>query len=657
MLNKDEIIKEEKYLEETLKIVRLLLEKHNINITKIQKEFNDLKYYIWNNQAEHNDEDFGSIVLGNDLFNLDVKEKLVNDNNKRMANLTKSLNSPYFAKLTFSSDETFDIYIGLNSIEKDNYFYVYDWRSNIASMYYNYELGDASYNTYDGVVNGKIINKRQFNIKNGKLINVFDNSINIDDEFLQDVLSKNSNSTMKNIVSSIQKEQNKIIRNITDKYLVVEGTAGCGKTSVALHRIAYLLYKEKHLNSNNILIFSPNDIFIKYISNVLPSLGEENVLNTTFKKFAYSVLNESEKIEDFASFVERNYNNINDDIKYKLSFKIKDDIDKFYEKYISKIEFKNSIKKKNIITKEELNDLLQVRYNNHNINDRLDFISEFVCRKLRINIKYKDGVKEFLVNDLSLSIDIFDIYNSFLKERKIKEIDKNNVLYEDITLLIYIYFKVNGIIHNYNIKHVLIDEVQDYTKLQLFILKSIFSKATFTILGDINQVMIPYFEVRSLKELLDESKFVFLNKTYRSTEKIINYSNKILNLNNVCCIRNKNCDDVLLKKSNSYLDIISDINDFKSKGYKTIAVITKTKEESFNIFNALNEKVNITLIEDEVVDNVSEITVLPVYLSKGLEFDAVIIYNDLDNNYKDNEKNLLYIASTRALHSLIVYNN
>lgn len=658
MLSKKELEKEENYLNKTLCVVKDILKEHDFDRLNLKKEYDAFKDYLWNNQSEHMDEDFGSISFGMNLFEMHAKEKLVKDKNKRIKKLSKSLNTPYFAKVTFKTDEVEDIYIGINSIEKNNNFYVYDWRSNIASMYYNFELGSAYYNTLEGKVNGEILNKRQFNIKNGKLVNVFDSAINIDDEYLQEILSKQTSESMQNIVSTIQKEQNKIIRNDKDKYLIVQGCAGSGKTSVALHRIAYLLYKDINLSSNNVLIFSPNDIFIKYISKVLPELGEENVLNTTFKKFSYSILKESKKIESFTNFVERIHNNkIDNDLKEKLSFGIKEKIDDFFGSYIKNIKFKGSIKnEEGIIKKEELNELLQVRYNSYNLNDRLNFISEFVCRKLKIKLKYKKEVKEFLINNLNLSLNIYDIYNEFLIKNKMLKINKENIFYEDITLLIYIYYKVNGIIHNYNIKHVIIDEVQDYTKLQLYILKNIFSKSTFTILGDINQVMLPISEINSLSELLN-GKYIVLNKTYRSTESIINYSNKTLGLNNVCLVRKDNEEKVINKKSENILNLLEDIKHLKNKGYKNIAIITKTKKESLEVYNTLKNKISISFVEEESVDKLKDIVVLPVYLSKGLEYEAVIVYNELGNSYKESEKNLFYIACTRALHSLTIYNN
>ncbi len=236
------------------------------------------------------------------------------------------------------------------------------------------------------------------------------------------------------------------------------------------------------------------------------------------------------------------------------------------------------------------------------------------------------------------------------------KINKENIFYEDITLLIYIYYKVNGIIHNYNIKHVIIDEVQDYTKLQLYILKNIFSKSTFTILGDINQVMLPISEINSLSELLN-GKYIVLNKTYRSTESIINYSNKTLGLNNVCLVRKDNEEKVINKKSENILNLLEDIKHLKNKGYKNIAIITKTKKESLEVYNTLKNKISISFVEEESVDKLKDIVVLPVYLSKGLEYEAVIVYNELGNSYKESEKNLFYIACTRALHSLTIYNN
>ena len=285
-------------------------------------------------------------------------------------------------------------------------------------MFYDYGVGNAEYESPSGKISGEITNKRQFKIEQGNLIRVFDNSINIDDDMLQEVLSTSSNEKMKNIVNTIQQEQNLIIRNTEDRNLIVQGIAGSGKTSVALHRIAFLLYKIENLKSNNILIFSPNQIFSEYISNVLPELGEDNTMQTTFHDFLKTFINEYKEVESFTSFVERfyKYEELNPLlVKYKQSDEIINDLNKYITDFVNNIEFVNDLLTHDFdIAKDELNYLLKDRYSKFNLLDRINSIAERICRDYYKGKKHKFmSVRALLIKNLNYKFDYKDIYKNF----------------------------------------------------------------------------------------------------------------------------------------------------------------------------------------------------------------------------------------------------
>ena len=328
-LTPEQLSEEKEYLEKVMEVLKELCDKHSDSIDSQIDSIQELKKYIWDNIYELDD-----MEVAGEMYNVNTNVGYANKRIADLHQLKRSLYSPYFGRIDFKRDKSRSnriqkIYVGLNGISKDLEHYVFDWRTPIASLFYNYGIGKVSYEAPAGTITGEVSLKRQYKIANGKLERCFDSDLNIDDEYLQEILSNASSDKMTNIVKTIQKEQNEIIRNLIDRYLIVQGIAGSGKTSVAMHRIAYLLYAEKDLTSNNVLIFSPNDVFSEYISNVLPELGEENVLQTTFSDFAKSYIKDYKQLESFTEFIERYYKNEDFDdeefktIKYKLSNEFK----------------------------------------------------------------------------------------------------------------------------------------------------------------------------------------------------------------------------------------------------------------------------------------------------------------------------------------------
>ena len=655
IINKNEYQKEEKYLENVKKLADLCTYNVNVQIDKQKKEIFEIKQYIWNDCKSLSDLEYGNL-----LNDTDAKVNWTNSRIKQMIKYQHIKQNPYFGRVDFKTeDEVIKVYVGIYGFNYENCNYIFDWRTPIASLFYDYGIGKAKYEAPIGPINGDIILRRQYKIENGTIERIIENEININDEMLQEVLSNNSSDKMKNIVTTIQKEQNEIIRDTANKYMIIQGVAGSGKTSVALHRIAYLLYKEKNLSYSNILIFSPNDIFTEYISDVLPELGERNVLNTTFNDLLEQYLKKFGKLEKFSNFLERVYdNNIKSDYIFNRY-----ELDCFIQSYIkSHIFYKNINVGDEMFNKFELNDLLLNKYKKLPLLERISNLAEYLCNKLNVSIrKNKKKIENIIISELGISLDPVFIFSEFLKEKKKEKEMTNTIYYEDLEYIIYIYFELNGYPYNSNIKHVVIDEAQDYSELQFYILRKCFEKAYFTILGDVNQAINPFCQYKSLEELSDVFsdgyKYIELNNTYRSSPEILDYSNMILGINNIKSIRLSNGFPVKRYNNNESVDeILKNIQYIYEHGFKSVAIITKNSAETNNLYNKLVKK-NIKSSFTKNMIKKDCVSIMPSYLAKGLEFDGVIIYNDINNKYTEEEKKLHYVAITRAQHILFVYNN
>ena len=654
IINKNEYQKEEKYLENVKKLADLCTYSVNVQIDKQKKEIFEIKQYIWNDCKSLSDLEYGNL-----LNDTDAKVNWTNSQIKQMIKYQHIKQNPYFGRVDFKTeDEVIKVYVGIYGFNYENCNYIFDWRAPISNLFYDYGIGKAKYEAPIGPINGDIILRRQYKIENGTIERIIENEININDEMLQEVLSNNSSDKMKNIVTTIQKEQNEIIRDTSNKYMIIQGVAGSGKTSVALHRIAYLLYKEKNLSYSNILIFSPNDIFTEYISDVLPELGERNVLNTTFNDLLEQYLKKFGKFEKFSDFLERVYdNNIKSDYIFNRY-----ELDCFIQSYIkSHIFYKNINVGDEMFNKFELNDLLLNKYKKLPLLERISNLAEYLCNKLNVSIrKNKKKIENIIISELGISLDPVFIFSEFLKEKKKEKEMTNTIYYEDLEYIIYIYFELNGYPYNSNIKHVVIDEAQDYSELQFYILRKCFEKAYFTILGDVNQAINPFCQYKSLEELSDVFsdgyKYIELNNTYRSSPEILDYSNMILGINNIKSIRLSNGFPVKRYNNNESVDeILKNIQYIYEHGFKSVAIITKNSAETNNLYNKLVKK-NIKYSFTKNMIKKDCVSIMPSYLAKGLEFDGVIIYNDINNKYTEEEKNLYYVVCTRAQHQLVVYN-
>lgn len=664
-IEREEFERERNYLNKTVSLIRKKISKLGQELFDDDSKVLEFKKLIWDTHTEMDPNEMRSMMAESDL-----QVSIMQSKGNYLQRLFRIQNKPYFGSIRFKeegSEEEDNIYIGITHVEDKLDYYVHDWRSPICSMFYDYETGPASYKAPSGIIKGNIIKKRQYIIEDAELKHIFDNDLNISDSLLQEVLAEESSDKMKNIVNTIQEEQNKVIRNTEDKNLIVEGIAGSGKTSVALHRIAFLLYRIPNLTSSNVVVFTPNKVFSEYISNVLPELGEDNAYDMTFYDLLCQNINEYKDIENFTDFISRYYKgNVDnyDIIKYKQSDEIIKDINNYINNLLSTIKFNNKLEYDNFIEidTEELNNMLNYKYNRFPLFERIKEMSKRIAsNNYEGSTKNASSIEKKLKELLNIKLDLKDIFNNFYQSEYSKYKDKVNdkyLYYEDACIFLYIKSLLVGFNTNHVIKEIVIDEAQDYNKLQYLIIKKTFKTSNYTILGDTNQTINPYYKYDSLEELtsiFESSKYITLTKTYRSTGKIIDYTNKILGLNHVTAIRNDKASDIIFRNNITKNDFLTDINNLKTIS-KSIAIITKNDKEAEKVYNVLKDDLDIMLI-DGFGHIKRDLVVVPSYVAKGLEFDSVIIYTDEDNKYQEKDKYLFYVACTRAQHNLIIYNN
>ncbi|WP_019638146.1 RNA polymerase recycling motor HelD [Paenibacillus fonticola] len=663
--------------------------------------------------------------------------------------------SPYFGRIDFaetgSAAET--IYLGIASLleEGDENFLVYDWRAPISNLYYDGVPGPASYLTPSGVIEGTMSLKRQFVIHGRAIKLMFDTGVTIGDEMLQQVLSRSSDAQMKSIVATIQREQNRIIRNDRSRMLIVQGAAGSGKTSAALQRVAYLLYKHReHLNADQMILFSPNPMFNSYVATVLPELGEENMQQTTFQEYLEHRLGREFQLEDpfvqieyvLSAEEDENYVHRISGIRYKSSpayleavnrYKVwlegkgmrfrpvrfqgkvvvdADAISRQFYDYDSAITLANRcellkewlLKEIAAFGKSELQEpwveeqiqLLdsedyQRAYQRMRRNQRkggASFSDYEEEREILGRMVVSDRLKPLrrwvkalrFVDITELYIQLFNrpevIAGVGVEElpddwheislQTVNKIKAGELFYEDATPFLYLKELVLGFHSNTDIRHVIIDEAQDYSPFQLFFLKRLFPRARMTALGDLNQAIYAHASVlqqsASLTELYgnEESELIVLKQSYRSTREIVEFTKGMIAGGEEIVPFNRKGEKPLVRVFSDtdtlQQEIRRDLASLQSEGYETIAVICKTAGQSEQVYAALSSDIPVKLIKKTTLSFEKGIHIIPAYLAKGVEFDAVLIYDGSDRNYtREAERKLFYTACTRAMHLLHIY--
>ncbi|NRO21132.1 RNA polymerase recycling motor HelD [Lactobacillus helveticus] len=646
---------------------------------------------------------------------------------------------PYFARVDFKEQgekkpET--IYIGLGSFaDKDNHFLIYDWRAPISSIYYDGKLGEVSYNSPEGKITVDMTKKRQFMIEDGKIVNMFDTNESIGDQMLLEVLSEKSSTQMKSIVTTIQQEQNKIIRNTSADLLFVQGAAGSGKTSAILQRIAYLLYRYRgNLTSSDVIMFSPNQLFNDYIKNVLPEMGEQNMVQMTYWQFVARRLPGMNVENLFKQFEDQNSDtNIS---KFKGSVNFFNLLTR-YAKHLNKrgVIFKNIYfrDKKPYFDKEKIKEIYYSYNENYNLANRIDATREELIKMLNRKItpevkkawvartiegmsqselnelydrpdqEFESEAKEeaFLGRKIVLKalkgmhkrilhnhfINMRAQYLSFLRAvpkmvnlakwditeddwlhhiDEVKEnFKKHDIAITDVSAYLYLYDLITGRRTDYEMRYAFIDEIQDYTPFQLAYLKYNFPRAKFTMLGDLNQAIFTKDESRSLLKqisgLFDPEKtdVVRLTKSYRSTKQLTNFTKQILRQGEkIEAFNRQGPKPVIWGRDNDEkaIDVLVDVLRDNEKRKMTTVIITKDLASAKFVHEELSKKKEpTTLIATANQRLVDGTLVIPSYLAKGLEFDAVVMWGANKENYHQlDETQLVYTITSRAMYKLDV---
>ncbi len=589
---------------------------------------------------------------------------------KKKELLERIKNSPYFSCIRFKQDgddEFTNFYYGIKGLWDKDGIYIVDWRTPCGALYYDGNVGRAKYKAPQGIIEGEIEYKRQLKVENGKLKYFFDSNIKIDDDILQEALSKNSSNTMTNIVQTIQKEQNEVIRDDLKHNIVLNGVAGSGKTSIGMHRIAYLLYANKDiLNKDNILIISPNELFTKYISTVLPELGEDNVRTSDLATILMAHL------PTFSTIVPRN--ELVEDVLSGNSARLLEAERKYaYSHYENLCEF---LKQKNDPEKLDrlkllgkyINPLLvkENYYEPYSFNlyksceiTATRLVSIVACEK---SSKQQENLKEALCEQMVKKLVGEDINNLIKEFYILKGFNTANLTYEkirseDLATFAFLNIYTKGLNTDYSYKQIFIDELQDYDNTTLMLLKAIYPKTYFTMVGDYNQNLLFNTTNKQSAISFDSSKYYELINSYRSTSNITDFSASILNKKfNSTFVRRG--EEVKLYKCKNFEEKLSKIKDqieeYEKAGHKRIAIVCKNNEECEMYKGLLNGFECVTSELQDVI-NINKV-VVSVLLSKGLEFDAVIVPDVSDNNYGlETDKQVLYVASTRALHKLSLF--
>lgn len=677
MKEKDRQVEQE-YLNTTLAILSQNIKDVEVDFEENQKLFdeenqkylNAMKDMDLNTLSEETE-----LAVANMQVALEQKVALVNKLKAECEIYKKMLNSPYFAKINLVPSDTQKeekYYIGMHTLnDSENNFVILDWRSPIASVFYDYQVGKAKIFADNlNPLDVDLVGKRQFKIENGKLVYFFDTNIAIEDELLQDALGQNSSNSMKSIVQTIQAEQNKIIRSPEGVDLVVNGVAGSGKTAIALHRIAYLLYKLKgKLTSDSVVVVSQNNAFSSYISQVLPELAEQDVAKIILDVLCQKNLAKIADIEMKYEQIDRVINNEEQKNvwRQKTSLEFFEELDNYCKNVISQMFKPKSFMVMGVIIPEEkLRKLYFEMYAEQSMFTRICWMSEALVEDYFYNVKSSSATKR-------LKIEIFEKLFSFVQEKKpvslyLKFLTDNNmkmslrgnrIKNEDAYAIWYIRMYVLGYKANTFVKHLVVDEMQEYSALQIKILNMLYP-CTKTYLGDYLQNIEKESAKKTINNFAKISgatiNFVELNKSYRSTMQITKFF-AFLSDNKDIAYVHRSGDEVGFVK----YDLVEEIACIKklikqNSKFATIAIITKTNKQAKELYRKLRTEIrNVSVVLNNQDVLRSKISIMSAYNSKGLEFDYVLVYDASVDNYRtDNDNNLLFICASRAMHKLDV---
>ncbi|MFR8384536.1 MAG: HelD family protein [Blautia massiliensis (ex Durand et al. 2017)] len=664
-----------------------------------QKEIEGMHEYYWENYTEM--DQYG-------YENFDNQQALlheINASNEKIElrrRFRKMMDSPFFGRVDFcyeGEDEPEIFYIGIANLAEENggLPLIYDWRAPVSGLFYDFDKGPASYQAPLGEIHGDIAAKWQYKIRGGKMIYEFESDVKIDDEILKAELGSNGDVQLKNIIRTIQKEQNAIIRNTSDRIMVIQGAAGSGKTSIALHRIAYLLYHDrKNLKSSSVLVLSPNGVFSDYISHILPELGEENIREMSFDLFAYKRLkNVVSDCEDRYDLIERQIAGLCDEklLKEKLS---RDFLDRM-EGYLVELEDSlmnfRDVEHRGVVKKEqEIIELFYFKFMDIPLLSRMDAVAEYFIDEVEtlkgfdLPDEEREAVKSRFYR-MYETRDLYVLYNRFLRQEGFPSLpqvqyEKRKLRYEDVYPVLYLKYRLETQQEDSGVRHLIVDEMQDYSMIQYLIIQRLF-KCRMTILGDREQTMDGEQQdvLTFLPKIFGKDiRRIVMNKSYRNTVEIASYANKLAGITEVELFERHGkpvvekefpgleeaLESVVRELRLEKQAVIAEnadegVEDIIS--YETAAVIARTADEARETYYILKEKLEaegfdtkerLSLLHRDSTNFQKGLTVTTFYMAKGLEFDQVFSVFPGQDRSQIVER-ARYIAATRALHELYMY--
>lgn len=665
---------EKEYLKQIISFLKKVIGNTDASVKDHVDTLAEYKDYIWSNKDidPHEIRSMRESILNH----FALGESVINKHKR----LTKILAIPYFGRIDFlekkENSKVMPIYIGIHTFydPESRATLIHDWRAPVSSMFYDHELGEAGYRSPSGEIKGVISLKRQYRIRGGKMEFMIESALTVHDDILQKELSSNADDKMKNIVATIQREQNRIIRNEDIRTLIIQGVAGSGKTSIALHRIAYLLYTFRDsISSKDILIISPNKVFSDYISNVLPELEEETVPETSMEQILSGVLEHKYKYQTYFGLVnellEKPSSSLIDRIAYKASFGFISELDKFIL-HIENTYFKAADVKltKYITIPAPFIEEQYLRFNRYPIRRRFDAMADYMLDMLKIQYAFtvttagrnllKKEIRLMFAgnNDIQVYKDFFKWTNNpgMFKMRK-----GHTLEYSDLAPLAYLHLALEGNGNQpFRVKHLLIDEMQDYSPIQYKVIQKLFP-CRKTVLGDAGQSVNPYGSstAETIQKSLTASEIMKLCKSYRSTFEITDFAQKIHPNAELEPVARHGEKPQILQFGSAVEElsgIMGLISTYRKSGYKSLGIICKTEQQARKMADMLKSYANdISFLSSQSSAFVQGIVITSAHMAKGLEFDEVIIPQTDERNYRSEiDKSMLYVAVTRAMHRL-----
>ncbi|WP_391560292.1 RNA polymerase recycling motor HelD [Robertmurraya sp.] len=755
-----ELQREQKRVDRVMETITEEINRVEEEAARSRNEVVQIRKHFWDEVKVSTDtfDDYLETIIGlrQEAQALSVNMSTHRHASKRLSTLRRMQEVPYFGRIDFIEEGNSNqeqIYIGISSLSDTSgeNFLIYDWRAPVSSVYYDYQPGSAQYVTPGGTIQGLLEKKWQYLIRGGVLQSMFDTSLTIGDEILQQVLGKGTDKQMHNIVATIQQEQNQIIRHDHGRLLIVHGAAGSGKTSAAMQRIAYLLYKYRdRLNADQIILFSPNSMFNSYVSNVLPELGEENMQQVTFQEYLdhrlskeFHVENPFEQLEYVLTAANTpSYRSRVASIQFKASTRFFEAIQSYRQSLEgSGMVFKDiTFRGKPIVTAQQITERFYSHDTSLRFHNRLERLKDWLIKKIN-EVQKVERTKPWVQEEIELlSNDDYHKAHRYLAEKRgfkreeiadyemepealarlivhqklkplrkrvrafrfvdlkgmykqlfadplkiegwiegetpagweaicratLEMLDENKLFYEDATPFLLLKELIHGFQTNSSIKQLVVDEAQDYSPFQFEFLRRLFPAARMTVLGDFNQAIFAHasemVNFNTLTSLYgpDETEVINIARSYRSTKPIIEFTRRLVPNGERIIPFEREGEQPLLKQLSDHAElhscIASKVADLQGLGLNSIAIICKSAEESISAYESLSSIDGIKLLQSSSLEYEQGVVVVPSYLSKGIEFDAVIIYDASEHVYGDESlRRVFYTACTRAMHYLQLY--